>query len=172
MQELVSVIVPIYNGGKRLERCVNSIIIQTYRNLEILLIDDGSTDNTREICEKLQAEDERLRPVFIPHGGSSKARNRGLLEARGEYIQFVDCDDTLAESATDVLVENMTADVDMVVGTYIRHYSGYSIFQRNLEKTGSYTGREYLRNTVKDPGHFYYGVNWNKMYRTDVIRKN
>lgn len=90
---LITVIVPIYNILEYLPRCVHSITEQTYRNLEILLIDDGSTDGTGELCDRLGAEDDRIRVFHKDNGGSSSARNMGLLEAAGEYIGFVDSDD-------------------------------------------------------------------------------
>lgn len=95
MQEspLITVIVPVYNILEYLPRCVHSITAQTYRNLEILLVDDGSTDGTGELCDKLGAEDERIRVFHKENGGSSSARNLGLLHAAGEYIGFVDSDD-------------------------------------------------------------------------------
>lgn len=95
MQEspLITVIVPVYNILEYLPRCVHSITAQTYQNLEILLVDDGSTDGTGELCERLGAEYERIRVFHKENGGSSSARNLGLLHATGEYIGFVDSDD-------------------------------------------------------------------------------
>lgn len=95
MQEcpLITVIVPVYNILEYLPRCVHSITAQTYQNLEILLVDDGSTDGTGELCDRLKEEDERIRVFHKENGGSSSARNLGLLHAAGEYIGFVDSDD-------------------------------------------------------------------------------
>lgn len=90
---LISVIVPIYNTKEYLTRCVHSIMAQTYAHLEILLVDDGSTDGTGELCDMLAAEDFRIRVYHKKNGGSSSARNVGLKLARGEYIGFVDSDD-------------------------------------------------------------------------------
>ncbi|MCX4306693.1 MAG: glycosyltransferase family 2 protein [Acetatifactor sp.] len=93
MSKKISVIVPVYNSIDCLERCVRSICAQTYKDLEILLIDDGSTDGTEELCERLSAEDERIRVAHKKNGGASSARNVGLELARGEYLGFVDSDD-------------------------------------------------------------------------------
>ncbi|MCM1101302.1 MAG: glycosyltransferase [Clostridium sp.] len=90
---LISVIVPVYNIMEYLPRCVESVRAQTYENLEILLVDDGSTDGTGELCDRLAAEDERIRVYHKENGGSSSARNLGLEKASGEYIGFVDSDD-------------------------------------------------------------------------------
>ncbi|MBR1930214.1 MAG: glycosyltransferase family 2 protein [Lachnospiraceae bacterium] len=90
---LLTIIVPVYNTVEYLERCVHSITAQTYKNLEILLIDDGSTDGSGELCDKLAKEDERIRVFHKENGGVSSARNVGLKEAKGEYYGFVDSDD-------------------------------------------------------------------------------
>ena len=89
-QPLISVIVPVYNIIPYLPRCVESLRTQTYENLEILLIDDGSTDETPALCDRLAAEDERIRVFHKKNGGPSSARNFGLQQAGGEYVGFVD----------------------------------------------------------------------------------
>lgn len=93
MNEKISVIVPIYNSIDCLERCVKSICAQTYTNIEILLIDDGSTDGTDKLCERLASEDSRIRTYHKQNGGASSARNMGIGLAEGEYLGFVDSDD-------------------------------------------------------------------------------
>lgn len=92
-EPLITVIVPVYNILEYLPRCVHSITNQTYKNLEILLVDDGSTDGTGELCEELAGEDGRIRVYHQENGGSSSARNLGLEKAGGEYVGFVDSDD-------------------------------------------------------------------------------
>lgn len=90
---LISVIIPVYNIMDCLERCVASVCAQTYENLEILLVDDGSTDGTGGLCDELAGKDARIRVFHKPNGGSSSARNYGIERARGEYLGFVDSDD-------------------------------------------------------------------------------
>jgi len=92
---LVSVIIPIYNGEPYLELCLESVFAQTYENLEILLVDDGSTDGSPAMCDAFAARDGRVRVIHKPNGGLSSARNAGLDVMRGEYVTFVDCDDFL-----------------------------------------------------------------------------
>ncbi len=92
-QELISVIVPAYNIKEYLERCVNSVLNQTWKNLEILLVDDGSMDGTGELADELAKKDERIRVFHKENGGSSSARNLGIQEARGSYLGFIDSDD-------------------------------------------------------------------------------
>ena len=101
---LISVIVPVYNIEKYLERCVNSIREQTYTNLEILLVDDGSTDSSGTFCDKFAEEDNRVRVFHKENGGSSSARNLGIAEAKGEYLGFVDSDDYISVNMYELLV--------------------------------------------------------------------
>ncbi|MBR6327686.1 MAG: glycosyltransferase family 2 protein, partial [Alphaproteobacteria bacterium] len=89
----ISVIMPVYNVEKYLERCLSSICHQTYQNIEIICIDDGSTDKSLEILKQFQARDERIKIIAQQNQGASKARNKGLTEATGSYIYFMDSDD-------------------------------------------------------------------------------
>lgn len=99
MQFLISVIVPVYNSEKYLERCVDSILSQTYSNFEIILIDDGSPDNCPRICDAFAEKDKRVKVFHKENGGASSARNAGIKQARGDYICFVDSDDILCENS-------------------------------------------------------------------------
>lgn len=112
---LLSIIVPIYNIEDCLERCVESIRNQTFRNLEILLVDDGSTDNTGALCDALGERDQRIRVFHKENGGSSSARNLGIREARGEWLGFVDSDDWIDADMYERLLETALAfGVDVV----------------------------------------------------------
>ncbi len=113
-QPLISVIVPVYNVEKYLKKCVESIQNQTYRNLEIILVDDGSPDNCPKICDELAAMDERIRTVHRQNGGLSAARNSGLSVAKGEWIAFVDSDDYIDNDTYEKLyqaIEENQADL-------------------------------------------------------------
>lgn len=105
MSEKISVIVPIYNSIDCLEKCVNSICAQTYTNLEILLIDDGSTDGTDKLCERLASQDVRIRTYHKKNGGASSARNVGIKLASGEYLAFVDSDDYIEQDMYELMME-------------------------------------------------------------------
>lgn len=106
---LISVIIPVYNIKEYLPRCVHSVTAQTYSNLEILLIDDGSTDGTGQLCDELAGEDSRIRVFHKPNGGSSSARNLGLSAMEGEYVGFVDSDDYIEPDMYEKLFQGMTA---------------------------------------------------------------
>lgn len=114
MEALISVIVPIYNSEKALEKCLNSLKTQSYKNLQVLLIDDGSTDTSAQICNKFCVEDNRFEYVYQENAGVSAARNKGLSLARGEYIGFCDSDDWVDETTYEKMLSlllNEGADV-------------------------------------------------------------
>lgn len=102
-EELISVIVPVYNVEKYLSNCIESIINQSYKNLEIILIDDGSTDNCGKICDQYSRKDKRIRVIHKENGGLSDARNIGIDNAKGNYITFVDSDDDLDKDFVEYL---------------------------------------------------------------------
>lgn len=103
-ETMVSVIIPIYNVEQFLNKCVNSVLNQTYKNLEIILVDDGSTDESGEMCDQLKKIDKRIIVIHKPNGGLSDARNVGLDAARGEYYAFVDSDDYISEDMIESMV--------------------------------------------------------------------
>ncbi len=104
---LISVIVPVYNIKEYLPRCVESICRQTYENLEVLLVDDGSTDGTGQLCDQLSAQDPRIRVFHKENGGSSCARNLGIRESKGQYLGFVDSDDYISADMYERLLEGL-----------------------------------------------------------------
>ena len=108
MQALVSVIIPVYNVEKFLDRCVRSVLAQTYNNLEIILVDDGSPDRSGEMCDSLAKEDSRIVVFHKQNGGVSDARNYGTTHAKGEYITFVDSDDYVAPNYVEYLMSLIT----------------------------------------------------------------
>ena len=114
MSDLVSVIIPVYNVGEYLQTCIDSVKRQTYKDLQIILVDDGSTDGSGLICDKAAKEDDRIRVIHRTNGGLSAARNSGIEEANGEYICFIDSDDWVDESFVErlyQLAEKDNADV-------------------------------------------------------------
>lgn len=113
---LISIVIPYYNNsGKYLKRCVDSILRQSYRELEILLVDDGAEDSSPEVAERIADKDARIRNIRIRHGGVSVARNTGLAHARGEFIMFMDSDDWLADGILERMLRRMQATgVDLV----------------------------------------------------------
>lgn len=114
--EKISVIIPVYNSEKYINKCVESLINQSYKNLDIVLIDDGSTDSSGKICDEYAKQDLRIQVFHQKNGGPSKARNYGLKKAQGEYITFVDSDDWLVENAIEKCYEVIkTEDSDILI---------------------------------------------------------
>lgn len=111
--EIISVIVPIFNVENVLNRCIESIVTQTYKNIEIILVDDGSSDNSGVICDEWAKEDRRITVIHKKNGGAASARNYGLEIAKGEYIGFVDSDDYIAADMYELLISNMESDIDI-----------------------------------------------------------
>lgn len=107
MEELISVIVPVYNVEKYVEKCVESIINQTYKNIEIILVDDGSTDNSGKIIDNISLKDNRIKVIHKENGGLSDARNAGLDICNGKYIGFVDSDDSIHKKMYEILYKNI-----------------------------------------------------------------
>ena len=107
MNPMISVIVPIYNVEKYLARCVDSIVNQTYKNLEIILVDDGSPDRCPQMCDDYADKDSRNKVIHKKNGGLSDARNAGMAVATGEYISFIDSDDWIETSMFELLLNNI-----------------------------------------------------------------
>lgn len=166
--EKISVIVPIFNMEEYLERCLNSLVNQTYKNLEIILVNDGSTDKSLEICEKFKKNDSRIKIVNKENGGLSDARNFGLREVSGEYISFIDSDDFIELDMFEYIIEEMNkrnCDIG-ICGIYIDYENGKNIIKKNdkMEILSSTEGIIKLNSFSS----FDMAV-WNKIYRKEVI---
>lgn len=170
---MVSIIVPVYNAQDTLHACVKSICAQSYRNIEIILVNDGSTDDSLAICHALAAGDERIKIVDKPNSGVSASRNVGIECARGRYLQFVDSDDYLAPDAARLMVERAEATgCDLVIAEFFRLVGKRLIASTNSPGSEVLTQKEFARRLMDSPLNFYYGVMWNKLYRRDIIMKN
>lgn len=173
MKELVSIIVPVYNCQRYINRCIDSILGQSYTNIEILLIDDGSIDKSGQICDEYAKNDKRIRVFHKENTGVSDTRNYGIRKASGEFIQFVDSDDWIDTAMTKELLNNIKRnDSDMVVCGYVRITKYMHRKDKIWDKQGIYTNKDYLKNILNDPTGYYYGVIWNKLYKASIIRKN
>ena len=120
-EPLVSIIIPVYNAAPYLAACLESVRRQRYENIEILLINDGSSDSSPHICEMYARVDPRIRVVDKPNGGVSSSRNLAMEQARGEYLQFVDSDDWIDRNASRLLVERaLESEADLVISHFCR----------------------------------------------------
>ena len=148
MTPKVSIIVPIFNVEKVLARCINSIIQQSFPNIEVVLIDDGSTDNSGTIADEYEKHDSRIKVIHSPNEGSAKARQKGIQNATSPYIIFVDSDDELLPGAIDFLYKSITEDdFDIVCASYIRHYLGKE-FEMTNPDTGIFTSDGFLEQLL------------------------
>lgn len=166
---LVSIIVPVYNTSKYLRKCVSSLIGQTYSNIEILLIDDGSTDDSGEICDAFSSQDSRVRAFHKENGGVSSARNLGLKNATGYYVTFVDADDWLETDCIDVLMKANHNDYDILA------FSCTKDFEHNSVKVFYYnTDRIFNLSKESDLKEVYNmklcGSSCMKLYKRQLIK--
>lgn len=172
MNPLVSIIIPVYNGEKYIERCLKSLIQQTYKNIEIIVLNDGSTDHTMQVLQKYQHMDERICVVDKQNTGVSDTRNQGLKLAKGDFVQFVDSDDWLPNDATEQLVGGMLQDCEMVICDYNRVVDNNIIVKGHIPEEGPISRTEFALYMMKAPANYYYGVLWNKLFRMDLIREH
>lgn len=165
MIKKVTLIVPFYNSAKTLDKCLKSILSQTYKNFEAICVNDGSTDNSREIVYGYSLEDQRIKLIDKKHGGVSSARNVGLDNATGDYIQFVDSDDWIEPHMVETMLEtSIRENADIVVCNYthpsIKNYLGSRVL--NISNHNELI--QYYQTT------FAVVVPWNKLYRKEVIK--
>lgn len=176
---LISIVVPVYNVEEYLNKCLNSIVNQTYHNIEIILIDDGSKDNCGEICDEYASKDSRIVVVHKINEGIASARNMGIEIASGDYITFVDSDDWVDENICELLLESIKKyDVQAAMCSYVREYPNNSISKvihptdivlnnRDIQrKLCGLVGKELERPENLD----CYDPMWGKLYLTSAIK--
>ena len=171
-KELVSVIVPVYNVEKYVGRCLQTIMQQTYQNIEIIIVDDGSPDRSGLICEEIAQKDSRIRVIHQENQGLSGARNTGIEAANGAYLAFVDSDDWIRSEMIEVLY-NLMQQTDAEIGacgTEICSDSGHvAYYSDNQEEVCVFTRNEAMQELLED--HRIRNVTWNKLYRKAVFEE-
>ena len=168
MNSLISVIVPIYNVEKYLDRCVDSIINQTYKNLEIILVDDDSPDNCPQMCDDYAKKDSRIKIVHKENGGLSDARNAGMKVATGEYVSFIDSDDYISLDFYETLLETIVDnDSDIVECGVVKFYedNNFDEYSDDLKVTNYDT--LYALDGLINENPFKQHV-WNKLYKSNI----
>lgn len=169
---LVSIIIPVYNVEKFLARCLDSVLIQTYTNIEVLLIDDGSTDHSGEICDSFAAADSRFVVFHKKNGGVSTARNLGLKYAKGDYICFVDSDDTVEPDMIQYMLQNaLTHDADIscclldvfeIDGSIRNLIKGNWGVYKNTDIIALYFNDQFIKDQMYGP--------CNKIFRSTIVK--
>ncbi|WP_317855565.1 glycosyltransferase [Chakrabartyella piscis] len=170
--DLVSIIVPAYNAEATIKRCLDSIVKQSYREIEIIVINDGSIDDKHDILEEYKQLDSRIIVIHIENSGVSCARNEGLAVAKGKYIQFVDSDDWIEADTTKLLVQAIWNDCELVISDYTRVFEKRKMVCGDIKTKGIITRTEFALEMLKAPSNFYYGVLWNKLYHADIIKEH
>jgi glycosyltransferase involved in cell wall biosynthesis len=166
----VSIIVPVYNGEKSLSRCLDSILAQDYKDIEVIVIDDGSRDDSFRIISEYAQKDKRIVPIHKENSGVSATRNIGLSLARGDYIRFVDVDDWIPFDSVKLMVRAMEEEnTDMVVADFYRVVDEKISKKGSIKKEAVITVEEYADRMLLSPADFYYGAIWNKLYRKKII---
>lgn len=170
---MVSMIIPIYNGQLTLERCLASIKRQTYKDFEVIMVNDGSDDHSLQICKKYVNLDTRFKLLTKENSGVSNSRNQGIAMAKGNYVQFLDCDDWITKDATEMLVTaGELTNCEMVISGFFRVIGKNFYPKGQIKVSKSLTRLEFAEYMMEAPANYYYGVLWNKLYRLDIIRKN
>lgn len=169
----VSIIVPVYNVEKYLQSCIDSILEQTYPNMEIILVDDGSTDQCGSICEENSTLDERIQVIHKENGGLSSARNAGLDIAKGKYVAFVDADDTIHREFIEILLalcEKYECDIAQCDFLTVAEDS-LKMPLNPCQSLIFYTGAQALSALCIGKDDVKYSVAWNKIYRRELFQK-
>lgn len=170
--DLISVIVPVYNVVPYLEKCVKSIIAQSYSNLDIILIDDGSTDGSGYVCDRFAEVDKRIRVIHKGNGGVSAARNVGIESAKGRYFAFVDSDDSVRPDMIEILYCHLiNENADLSICGYERvDEKGGKIKQDSIPQgIGFITGKDILNKRFFTNEIIYWCVLWNKLFSRDLF---
>ena len=173
----ISVIVPIYNAEKTLKKCINSILIQSYTNFELILVNDGSTDNTLKVCNKYK-KDSRVILINKKNEGSVKARVDGIKKSSGEYVTFVDADDWIDKETFSLLYEEeKKASFDILCFNSYKVIGKYGLIKRAGNKTyfkkNKLYNEEEIRNKLIEAwlfGHPFPSTLWGKFYKRDIIK--
>ncbi len=174
MNPLVSVVIPVYNTEKYLEECVLSVLEQTYKNIEIILVDDGSKDQSGEICDRLSNENGNIKVIHNTNSGSGVSRNLGFDKSEGEYIVFMDSDDKLdgKESISLMVEKALEEDSDIVVGCYRRFDNDYlsGVNRHGFTKEDTWESADFRFRGFYRNGHLAYV--WAKLYKKDFLKYN
>lgn len=167
---IFSVIVPIYKVENYLDKCVQSIINQTYSDIEIILVDDGSPDSCPRMCDKYKKEDTRVKVIHKKNGGLSDARNAGISLAKGKYIVFVDGDDYISADTCEMLLPFTEKGYDIIAGNAVRVGGREKKLSQKPNANVCYTGEEYLKTSLKR-GSLPVPV-WHYIFNTRFLKEN
>lgn len=166
--DLISIIIPVYKVEEYLEKCIESVLKQTYTNLQIILVDDGSPDNCGKICDEYAKKDPRIEVIHKVNGGLSDARNVGIAKAKGKYIGFVDSDDYIKEDMYEILINLIKEyDADVSICNLYDVIDGKEYIRNNENGIQEYSRLEILKEVLLDKNIQSYA--WNKLYKKELF---
>lgn len=168
MSQLVSIVIPVFNTDKYLKRCVNSILNQSYKNLEIILVDDGSSDDSGEICDKFQLKDKRIKIIHKKNEGVSAARNDGISNATGKYITFIDSDDYVGVDYIKNIYNKME-DNNIIICENAINFTSDSFFPNDTIKNDLIMSKDSFIKEILNEKKVN-GVCWGKLYVTKIVK--
>lgn len=170
IKDLVSIIVPVYNVEEYIDKCIESIVLQTYKNIEIILVDDGSKDMSAEKCDKWEKKDKRIKIIHKNNGGLSDARNVGIEECHGDYIVFVDSDDYIEKEMIEILYDRIQKnDCDISICDFYITENNSDLEQNNYNKSEFIVEGEKKFNYLYNEYSMVTVVAWNKMYNKKIF---
>lgn len=165
----VTVVICAYNSENTIAKCIRSVSNQSYKNLQILVVNDGSTDNTMDVCEELMKRDPRIIVVNQPNSGVSAARNKGLVNTTGDYVTFVDSDDYLENDHIEKLISGIDGNKLAITGYYYDLLDSNGRLIRRTEKKEDISGEYFLNDLANLYSKELLAVVWNKLYITSMI---
>ena len=166
----VSIIIPVYNSERYIAYIIEDLLNQSYENFEIIVINDGSTDNSQRILAEFEKRDERVKAVEVKNAGVSEARNLGISLAKGDYIRFIDADDRINKDSVKNMVDIVKKDheIDVVIGSF-RTIPDMKYYYGEYATTGKQNLNQMAFDFLQNVRSFYYGVVWNKLYKRSII---
>lgn len=170
---LISIIVPVYNVEKYIRVCLDSIIAQSFKDWECILVDDGSNDGSGVICDEYLHKDSRIQVIHKTNGGVSSSRNMACSIAKGDYLYFADADDMLLPDCLSVLYKHMNENIDLVTASYNKYIDGIEVPEKIFKDSCIFTIREYLETISTLPNaHFCERYCVTKLFRKSIIDDN
>lgn len=171
MNEMISVIVPVYNAEATLARCADSVLSQTYTNVELILVDDGSVDSSPAMCDEYAGRDNRVRVIRLQNGGPASARNAGIAAASGTYVAFADSDDFMLPNALEQLLDCMIKNsAELVQACTAKVYTDGSVIPESDEQSVLVLNRcEAMSDYIRNPKPIVRFAVWGKLFRRDLI---
>lgn len=166
---VITVIMPVYNAEKSIRASIESVLSQSIREIQLILVDDGSKDRSLSICREYAGKDQRIMVLSQENGGPAKARNAALPHIKGDYLLFVDSDDRMEPDACKIMLDAL-GDQDLVIGHF------YFEMGKNVKEHGLLNGnrtlnsQQFIQAMIKRPGSFYFSALWNKLYKTSIIQ--